>query len=61
MAELTDEQIAAEERFLEGIPRWNIGAYLKAGACAICYYPFKGWDLNTERTVLPSRYRRYPR
>lgn len=26
MAELTDEQIAAEERFLEGIPRWNIGA-----------------------------------
>lgn len=26
MAELTDKQIAAEERFLEGIPRWNIGA-----------------------------------
>ena len=26
MAELTDEQIACEEKFLEGIPRWNIGA-----------------------------------
>lgn len=26
MAELTDEQIAAEEKFLQGIPRWNIGA-----------------------------------
>ena len=26
MSELTDEQIAAEERFLEGIPRWSIGA-----------------------------------
>jgi len=26
MAELTDEQIAEEEKFLEGIPRLNIGA-----------------------------------
>ncbi len=26
MAELTDEQIAQEEKFLEGIPRLNIGA-----------------------------------
>lgn len=26
MTELTDEQIAREERFLEGIPRLNIGA-----------------------------------
>ena len=26
MAELTKEQIACEEKFLEGIPRWNIGA-----------------------------------
>lgn len=26
MSELTDDQIAAEERFLEGIPRINIGA-----------------------------------
>lgn len=26
VAELTDEQIAQEERFLEGIPRMNIGA-----------------------------------
>ncbi len=26
MAELTDEQIAQEERFLEGVPRLNIGA-----------------------------------
>ncbi|WP_080798097.1 viscotoxin-A3 [Arabiibacter massiliensis] len=28
MAELTDEQIALEEEFLEGIPRINIGALL---------------------------------
>ena len=28
MTELTDEQIAAEEKFLQGIPRWNIGALL---------------------------------
>lgn len=28
MAELTDEQIAHEEEFLEGIPRINIGALL---------------------------------
>lgn len=27
MAELTDEQILAEERFMEGIPRWSIGAF----------------------------------
>ena len=26
MTELTDEQIAREEKFLEGIPRLNIGA-----------------------------------
>ena len=26
MAELTKEQITCEEKFLEGIPRWNIGA-----------------------------------
>ena len=26
MAELTDEQIAEEEKFLEGIPRLNVGA-----------------------------------
>ncbi len=26
MAELTDEQIAREEKFLEGIPRLNVGA-----------------------------------
>lgn len=26
MAELTKEQIDCEEKFLEGIPRWNIGA-----------------------------------
>lgn len=28
MAELTDEQIAAEEKFLKGIPRINIAAFL---------------------------------
>lgn len=27
MAELTDEQIAQEKEFLEGIPRFNIGAF----------------------------------
>lgn len=27
MAELTDEQIAEEEKFLKGIPRFNIGAF----------------------------------
>lgn len=26
MAELTKEQIACEEKFLEDVPRWNIGA-----------------------------------
>lgn len=26
MPELTDERILAEERFMDGIPRWNIGA-----------------------------------
>ena len=26
MAELTDQQIAREEKFLEGIPRLNVGA-----------------------------------
>ena len=28
MAELTDKQIAAEKKFLKGIPRFNIGAFL---------------------------------
>ena len=31
MAELTDEQIAEEEKFLEGLPRVNIGALLMPG------------------------------
>ena len=31
MAELTDEQIAEEEKFLEGLPRMNIGAFLMPG------------------------------
>ena len=31
MAELTDEQIAEEEAFLEGVPRVNIGALLMPG------------------------------
>ena len=31
MAELTDEQIANEEVFLEGLPRMNIGAFLMPG------------------------------
>ena len=47
MAELTDEQIAEEEKFLEGVPRVNIGALLMPGiwgpahgfwAC-ILFYP----------------------
>ena len=28
MAELTDAQIAAEEKFLEGLPRFNLAAFL---------------------------------
>lgn len=28
MAELTDEQVAEERRFMEGIPRFNLGAFL---------------------------------
>ncbi|MBP3866597.1 MAG: viscotoxin-A3 [Eggerthellaceae bacterium] len=31
MAELTDEQIAEEEKFLEGLPRVNIGALVMPG------------------------------
>lgn len=31
MAELTDEQIREEERFLEGLPRMNWGAFLMPG------------------------------
>ncbi|HAM14713.1 MAG TPA: viscotoxin-A3 [Eggerthellaceae bacterium] len=31
MAELTDEQIAEEELFLEGLPRMNWGAFLMPG------------------------------
>ena len=47
MAELTDEQIAKEEAFLEGVPRINWGAFLMPGiwgpahgfwAC-ILFYP----------------------
>ena len=47
MAELTDEQIAQEEKFLEGLPRVNIGALVMPGiwgpvhgfwAC-ILFYP----------------------
>ena len=47
MAELTDEQIAQEEKFLKGLPRVNIGALVMPGiwgpahgfwAC-ILFYP----------------------
>ena len=31
MAELTDEQIAEEDRFLEGLPRMNWGAFFMPG------------------------------
>ena len=31
MAELTDDQIAEEEKFLEGLPRLNLGALLMPG------------------------------
>ena len=45
--ELTDEQIAAEEKFLEGIPRFNIGAFVMPAIwgpahgfwATILYYP----------------------
>lgn len=47
MAELTDEQIAQEEKFLEGIPRINWGAFFMPGIwgpahgfwVAILFYP----------------------
>lgn len=47
MAELTDEQIAEEEKFLKGLPRINIGALFMPGIwgpahgfwVAILFYP----------------------
>ena len=47
MAELTDEQIAEEEKFLEGLPRINWGAFFMPGIwgpahgfwVAILFYP----------------------
>lgn len=47
MAELTDEQIAQEEKFLEGLPRVNLGALFMPGIWgpahgmwpAILFYP----------------------
>ena len=47
MAELTDEQIKAEKKFLEGIPRFNIGAFFMPAIwgpahgiwAAIIFYP----------------------
>ena len=47
MAELTDKQIAAEEKFMEGIPRFNIGAFFMPAIwgpahgiwAAIIFYP----------------------
>ena len=47
MAELTDEQIAEEEKFLKGLPRVNLGALLMPGIwgpahgmwVAILFYP----------------------
>lgn len=47
MAELTDEQIAQEEKFMEGIPRVNLGALFMPGIWgpahgmwpAILFYP----------------------
>ena len=47
VAELTDKQIAAEEKFMEGIPRFNIGAFFMPAIwgpahgiwAAIIFYP----------------------
>lgn len=47
MAELTDEQIAEEEKFLEGLPRVNWGAFIMPGVwgpahgfwVSILFYP----------------------
>lgn len=66
MAELTDEQIAQEEKFLEGIPRVNIGALFLPPIwgpahgiwATILWYPIwlfadnAFFALYTERTVL---------
>lgn len=51
MAGLTDEQIASEEKFMKGLPRFNIGAFLLPPIwgpahgfwITILYYP--GWLL----------------
>lgn len=47
MAELTDEQIKAEEKFMKGIPRFNVGAFFMPAIwgpahgiwAAIVFYP----------------------
>lgn len=47
MAELTDKQIAAEKKFLQGIPRFNVGAFVMPAIwgpahgiwAAIIFYP----------------------
>ena len=60
MAELTDKQIAAEEKFMEGIPRFNIGAFFMPAIwgpahgiwAAIIFYPLWLIAAFEQRTVL---------
>ena len=52
MTELTDEQIAREEKFLEGIPRLNIGALFLP---AILFYPIWLFADNTFYAAFTER------
>ena len=45
---LTDEQIAQEEKFLAGMPRFNIAAFLFAAGMGSC-----AWHVGCHR-VLPD-------
>ena len=56
MTELTDEQIAREEKFLEGIPRLNIGAlFLPPIWAAILFYPIWLFADNTFYAAFTER------
>lgn len=63
MTELTDEQIAREERFLEGIPRLNVGALFLPPIwgpahgmwATILFYPIWLFADNTFYTAFTER------
>ncbi len=61
--ELTDEQIAAENAFLEGVPRLNLGAFLMPGIwgpahglwICILFYPLWLFADNTFYAAFSER------